>query len=459
MESGIRQKQLFPQTMKNHKIFKITAVSILFLFFLGKNASFAQTDEDLIDAIIKKDEKKVYTYLKLGVNPNSKSFDGVTPLMYAAEKGNIYIVKQLLKFGAEVNAVPNSFITALIAASKNNYPDIAELLLQNNANVNAIDINGNSSLSYAASFGYPQLAWLLCSYGAKTETLEKDQSPMIISAFYGDNDIIKILLEFAADVNVTDDFGFTPLIIAAQKGHLETVKLLVENGANLEIKNDQKLNALKMAVYKGNADIVEYLLENGAYVNEKEKGLVSVFSIAENKGNAEILSLLKEKSSIGNKYKIPNKHAYGLNMDFGFFDFMAGPVYTYTFSKYNVDLTATFTTRLYRKKILIQESENLFYQYREHRSNVGMSVQKRFALLTNGFVQRGIFVGLGEYYSFGGYSGLQTGFSEFVTIPEIGLYLQNSNLRMNISDLDGGIYFYSLSVNGEVYSTKKLIVR
>jgi len=170
---------------------------------------------------------------------------------------------------------------------------------------------------------------------------------MIISAFYGDNDIIKILLEFAADVDVTDDyvtddFGFTPLIIAAQKGHLETVKLLVENGANLEIKNDQKLNALKMAVYKGNADIVEYLLENGAY-------------------------------------------------------------------------------------------ENLFYQYREHRSNVGMSVQKRFALLTNGFVQRGIFVGLGEYYSFGGYSGLQTGFSEFVTIPEIGLYLQNSNLRMKIS--------------------------
>jgi hypothetical protein len=37
--------------------------------------------------------------------------------------------------------------------------------------------------------------------------------------------------------------------------------------------------------------------------------------------------------------------------------------------------------------------------------------------------------------------------------------VDNSNMRMNISNLDGGIYFYSLLVNGEIYSTKKLIVR
>jgi len=36
---------------------------------------------------------------------------------------------------------------------------------------------------------------------------------------------------------------------------------------------------------------------------------------------------------------------------------------------------------------------------------------------------------------------------------------RNSNLRMNISELDGGIYFYSLFVNSEIYSTKKFVVR
>ncbi len=36
---------------------------------------------------------------------------------------------------------------------------------------------------------------------------------------------------------------------------------------------------------------------------------------------------------------------------------------------------------------------------------------------------------------------------------------RNSNLKIDISDLNGGIYFYSLFVVGEVYRTKKLIVR
>lgn len=31
--------------------------------------------------------------------------------------------------------------------------------------------------------------------------------------------------------------------------------------------------------------------------------------------------------------------------------------------------------------------------------------------------------------------------------------------RMNVSELNGGIYFYSLTINGEIYSTKKLIIR
>ncbi|MBC8319962.1 MAG: T9SS type A sorting domain-containing protein [Bacteroidetes bacterium] len=36
---------------------------------------------------------------------------------------------------------------------------------------------------------------------------------------------------------------------------------------------------------------------------------------------------------------------------------------------------------------------------------------------------------------------------------------RNSKMRMDVSDLNGGIYFYSLFINGEIYSTKKLIVR
>jgi len=36
---------------------------------------------------------------------------------------------------------------------------------------------------------------------------------------------------------------------------------------------------------------------------------------------------------------------------------------------------------------------------------------------------------------------------------------QNSSVQIDINDINSGIYFYSLFVNGEVFSTKKLIVR
>jgi len=37
---------------------------------------------------------------------------------------------------------------------------------------------------------------------------------------------------------------------------------------------------------------------------------------------------------------------------------------------------------------------------------------------------------------------------------------QNSNkLSMDISNLDAGVYFYSIVVNNEVFQTKKLVIR
>jgi len=44
-------------------------------------------------------------------------------------------------------------------------------------------------------------------------------------------------------------------------------------------------------------------------------------------------------------------------------------------------------------------------------------------------------------------------------VMEQQLDTRNSNMRMNISILDGGIYFYLLFINGEIFSTKKLIIK
>lgn len=61
--------------------------------------------------------------------------------------------------------------------------------------------------------------------------------------------------------------GTTALFFAAQSGHLEVVKILLEAGANLELASQDGGNALFVAVQSGNVKIVKELLDAGANVN------------------------------------------------------------------------------------------------------------------------------------------------------------------------------------------------
>ncbi len=44
-------------------------------------------------------------------------------------------------------------------------------------------------------------------------------------------------------------------------------------------------------------------------------------------------------------------------------------------------------------------------------------------------------------------------------VKEQKIDTRDNNMKIDILDMNGGIYFYSLNINGEIYSTKKLIIR
>lgn len=45
------------------------------------------------------------------------------------------------------------------------------------------------------------------------------------------------------------------------------------------------------------------------------------------------------------------------------------------------------------------------------------------------------------------------------TVKEADIVGKDGKLSVNVSDLENGVYFYSVIINGEIYTTKKLIVR
>jgi uncharacterized protein len=83
--------------------------------------------------------------------------------------------------------------------------------------------------------------------------------------------------------------GLSPLLIASLKGHIEIVRLLLENNADVDIKTDLGATALMIAAANGHTEIVRLLLEKGANASLRNSNGKTAADVA---ANEEIRSLL-----------------------------------------------------------------------------------------------------------------------------------------------------------------------
>ena len=78
-------------------------------------------------------------------------------------------------------------------------------------------------------------------------------------------EIVKLLVENEADVNVETVFNWTPLHFAIRDGHLEIIKLLITNGAKVNLIDTYgRIPPLELAKQKKNSAVIEYLESKGA---------------------------------------------------------------------------------------------------------------------------------------------------------------------------------------------------
>eukprot|EP00622_Pseudochattonella_farcimen_P000306 FR734763.1.p1 GENE.FR734763.1~~FR734763.1.p1 ORF type:complete len:335 (+),score=65.95 FR734763.1:3-1007(+) len=86
-------------------------------------------------------------------------------------------------------------------------------------------------------------------------------SALVCAASNGRIEVIPLLLEAGANVNLRDENGWSGLMFAAQNGHALVVEMLLTNGANKDLQeNDTKTTALMIAAAQGHVLVVEKLL-------------------------------------------------------------------------------------------------------------------------------------------------------------------------------------------------------
>ena len=153
---------------------------------------------------------------------------GRTWLHINAEKGNQAQVLKLLENGAELDMGDDTEKTALHYAVLNGHTNIVKILLEEGADSNLQDENGCSSLLLLRR-NIEQILPLLLEFGANLEIADYEGRTLLnLAAQTKEKNFIKFLLDAGADINSQDAKGMTPLLSAAKAKNYEVVEFLLK---------------------------------------------------------------------------------------------------------------------------------------------------------------------------------------------------------------------------------------
>ena len=191
--------------------------------------------------------------------------EGKTPLYWAARRGDVYAVEQLLLAGANVNAQDHGKDTPLGAAGRAASVRCIELLLVAGAKVDAKDCFGYTSLANICKWQTdPALARPLILAGADPNSLDKKGATVFArSARYNTSKIGSFLLDRGADIDRRDGEGNPPLFEAIMKGCHEFLELLLSRGASTTIKNNAGWGILHVLSIHGSLRSIELVTTAG----------------------------------------------------------------------------------------------------------------------------------------------------------------------------------------------------
>jgi ankyrin repeat protein len=170
---------------------------------------------------------------------NASERGGPSPLIKAAEQGQLMVAQFLVKSGADVNLMRGgAATTALAEAAGRGHLAIVELLLKHGATVDAPDASGRTPLHRAAGAGFKSVVEALLAAKADVNARnERGDTPLHWAASEGFRSVAEVLLAAKADVNAGNSRGDTPLHLAAAAGQTALVELLLAHKAEVNVKN------------------------------------------------------------------------------------------------------------------------------------------------------------------------------------------------------------------------------
>ena len=273
-------------------------------------------------AIDNSDESIVRYLIDNGADINYKSSDGTTVLYNAVLSLNPALVDYFLSKGAKIEDAGESDVygNILMAAAGSKFNNTSSspvdlvLVQQKSADsakvmekiITNIDknilnrlVNGKNALIIASGNSYIDTVKVLLTNGADVNASDNDGwSSLMYAANNGDIELAKVLIENKANVNASSYEEKTPLLYAMnspiESSRNDMINLLIENKANINVEDSDGFSPLTVAVMNNDVELTKLLIANKANLSVVTKEGESLIEYAINNDNVDLLQILVE---------------------------------------------------------------------------------------------------------------------------------------------------------------------
>ena len=393
-------------------------------------------DYNLMIAASKGYTLEIIRLISNGADIFSETDQGATPLVFAVSNNYKEAVNMLIDYGSDVNKVTSQGETPLHIAVKNQNAEIAESLIRAGADIDVTDRFDATPLHYASVYGYFQIVDMLLYYEASLDKKTVEGStPLLASIWAGNADIADLLIQKGANMEARDNEGFTPFLMASLNGDTLLMRLLFEKGVDIYATNASNHNALTLTIIDDQPIATTFLLKIGNKWVDQGNHAVSPYNVASKYRRKDIVQILKDNN-------IPGSIKYGIDQvdvmvstRFFLHDIYSGASLSFKEPYLNGGIIFGCDTKLWYTRVLLKQSEHMFYQYLDKSSVVYAGLFKDFALTDNVF--RGNFgfsASLSAGYAFGNeFKGtLLVPPDKYMVIPALSLKWTKKDLSFSV---------------------------
>ena len=213
-------------------------VVLIGLFCIGLNVQ-AGAYEDFFKAVQVDNVRTVQTLLQRGFDPNTVNPEGVPALMVAVREPSLKVAELLASWPQTRTEVRNAHDESpLMLAALKGFLPLVKKLVNNDADVNK---PGWTPLHYAATGGHvPVIEFLLDESAYIDAESPNGTTPLMMAAMYGSPEAVKALIQAGADLTLKNQQGMTALDFAV-RGQRANARELIETGLS-RLAERQKRN-------------------------------------------------------------------------------------------------------------------------------------------------------------------------------------------------------------------------